>query len=101
MSARSNANARNPEQQQGAVDSLWDGIVRSYSEACKAIVQRDEDGNLVHVNDTQRFVMNLDLADRGMQVLVQTDPREAMKLMTVLSDEIGPSLLETILEIAK
>ena len=100
MSARPNANARNPEHQQGAVDSLWDGIVRSYSEACKAIVQRDEDGNLVHVNDTQRFVDNLNLADRGMQVLAQTDPREAMRLMNQFQTVLGPSLLDTILEIA-
>ena len=33
MSGRPNAGQRNPEQQQNAKDALWDGIIRSYSEA--------------------------------------------------------------------
>jgi hypothetical protein len=100
MSARPNAGRRNPEQQDNAENALWDGIVRSYSEACSSIVKRDGEGNLLHINDTQRFAANLSLADRGMEALVRLNPREAMKLMTVLRDEISPGLLQTILEIA-
>ena len=65
-----------------------------------SIVKRNEDGDLVHVNDFQRFFQNLELADRGMQALVGLDPREAVTLMSLLQDEISPGVLETILEIA-